>query len=128
MCCSGHVGKTDAPPKWIEPQLTRVVDEAPAGNDWLHEIKYDGYRMHARVAGGCIQFAGAHRTRLVASISVPPLKSGVWLAVIAGSVLGLALFGKVNDLMFRRIVLAALLISGLAMPYPRRTSKVLTRR
>ena len=31
------------PPKWIKPQLTRLVDEAPAGKDWLHEIKYDGY-------------------------------------------------------------------------------------
>jgi bifunctional non-homologous end joining protein LigD len=43
------------PPKWIEPQLTRLVDEAPEGPDWLHEIKYDGYRMHARVDGGKAQ-------------------------------------------------------------------------
>jgi len=27
-----------------------LVDEAPAGDDWLHEVKYDGYRMHARLA------------------------------------------------------------------------------
>ena len=27
----------------------RLVDEAPTGNHWLHEIKYDGYRMHARI-------------------------------------------------------------------------------
>ena len=39
-------------------------------------------------------------------------------AVIAGCVLGLALFGKVNDLVFRRVVLASLLISGLTMLYP----------
>jgi bifunctional non-homologous end joining protein LigD len=43
------VGTTSWPPKWIEPQLTRLVDEAPTGKDWLHEIKYDGYRMHARI-------------------------------------------------------------------------------
>ena len=42
---------TPAPPKWIKPQLTRLVDEAPAGAGWLHEIKYDGYRMHARMDG-----------------------------------------------------------------------------
>jgi len=29
-----------------------AVDEVPAGDDWLHEIKYDGYRMHARLDGG----------------------------------------------------------------------------
>jgi len=40
-----------APPKWIKPQLTRLVGEAPAGDAWLHEIKYDGYRMHARIDG-----------------------------------------------------------------------------
>ena len=40
------------PPKWIKPQLTRLVDGAPAGDGWLHEIKYDGYRMHARIDGG----------------------------------------------------------------------------
>jgi ATP-dependent DNA ligase len=43
------------PPKWIKPQLTRLVDEAPAGSGWLHEIKYDGYRMHARIDGAKIQ-------------------------------------------------------------------------
>jgi len=46
------VGKESEPPKWIKPQLTRNVDEAPAGNDWLHEIKYDGYRTHAGDALG----------------------------------------------------------------------------
>jgi len=49
------VGKTSEPPKWIKPQLTRNVDEAPAGDDWLHEIKYDGYRMHARLDRGKVQ-------------------------------------------------------------------------
>ena len=28
-----------------------LVDEAPTGKDWVHEIKYDGYRMHARIDG-----------------------------------------------------------------------------
>ena len=43
------MGRTDRPPKWIKPQLTRLVNEAPSGDGWLHEIKYDGYRMHARI-------------------------------------------------------------------------------
>ena len=43
------------PPTWIKPQLTRLADEAPAGSDWLHEIKYDGYRMHARLDHGKVQ-------------------------------------------------------------------------
>ena len=41
--------------RWIKPQLTRLVEEAPIGDDWLHEVKYDGYRMHARLEGGRVQ-------------------------------------------------------------------------
>ena len=36
-------------------------------------------------------------------------------ALIVGTVLGLAAFGKVNDQMFRRVVLSALLVSGFAL-------------
>jgi len=49
------VKSTSAPPKWIKPQLTRLVDEAPQGPGWLHEIKYDGYRMHARIDSGRVK-------------------------------------------------------------------------
>jgi ATP-dependent DNA ligase len=48
------VGTPARPPKWIKPQLTRLVEEAPLGVGWLREIKYDGYRMHAhRRRRGC---------------------------------------------------------------------------
>ena len=43
--------KPPAPPRRIKPQLTRLVEEAPTGKGWLHEIKYDGYRLHARIDG-----------------------------------------------------------------------------
>src|SRR5438067_12142920 len=39
-------------PEWIQPQLTQLVDAAPEGDQWLHEIKFDGYRMHARLDRG----------------------------------------------------------------------------
>jgi DNA ligase D-like protein (predicted ligase) len=42
-------------PTWIEPQLTRLVEEAPEGPNWLHEVKFDGYRMHARIDGNDIR-------------------------------------------------------------------------
>src|SRR6201993_3126910 len=49
-----RVGLT-SPPAWIKPQLSKLVNEAPAGPDWLHEIKFDGYRMHARLDAGRVQ-------------------------------------------------------------------------
>jgi DNA ligase D-like protein (predicted ligase) len=42
-------------PKWVKPQLCKVVDSPPQGSEWLHEIKYDGYRMHARLHRGGVQ-------------------------------------------------------------------------
>jgi ATP-dependent DNA ligase len=39
-------------PRWIAPQLSKLVDEAPSGDHWAHEIKYDGYRLHARIDRG----------------------------------------------------------------------------
>src|SRR6476660_9014459 len=42
-------------PQWIRPQLTRLVDAAPDGPGWLHEIKFDGYRMHARLDRGAVR-------------------------------------------------------------------------
>jgi bifunctional non-homologous end joining protein LigD len=44
-----------APPRWIRPQLTRLVDAAPEGEGWVHEIKYDGYRMHSRLDRGAVK-------------------------------------------------------------------------
>ena len=41
-----------APPKFIEPQLATLVDAPPEGEGWIHEIKYDGYRILAAVGGG----------------------------------------------------------------------------
>lgn len=39
------------PPAFIAPQLATLVDVAPPGNGWLHEIKYDGYRAIASIGG-----------------------------------------------------------------------------
>jgi bifunctional non-homologous end joining protein LigD len=38
-------------PAFVTPQLATLVDAAPAGDDWVYEIKYDGYRLLARLSG-----------------------------------------------------------------------------
>ena len=50
-------------PQWVPPQLTQLVDAAPEGDQWLHEIKFDGYRMHARRSHSARQFASLSGTR-----------------------------------------------------------------
>jgi bifunctional non-homologous end joining protein LigD len=41
-----------APPPFVEPQLATLVDEVPTGSGWIHEIKYDGYRLLLAVGEG----------------------------------------------------------------------------
>jgi ATP-dependent DNA ligase len=48
-------GETTALPAWVKPQLTKLVDEPPEGPEWLHEIKSDGCRMHARLDRGAVR-------------------------------------------------------------------------
>ncbi|MFA9201631.1 MAG: DNA polymerase ligase N-terminal domain-containing protein, partial [Cypionkella sp.] len=39
------------PPQFRAPQLATLVDSVPAGNRWMHEIKFDGYRALVAAAG-----------------------------------------------------------------------------
>lgn len=36
----------------VEPQLATLVSEAPRGAEWVHEIKYDGYRSLCHIRKG----------------------------------------------------------------------------
>ena len=40
-----------SPPGFIEPMLPTLVDAAPEGAEWVHEIKYHGYRTQLAIAG-----------------------------------------------------------------------------
>lgn len=39
-------------PQKMSPQLATLIEEPPPGSDWLSEIKFDGYRMLARIEDG----------------------------------------------------------------------------
>jgi DNA ligase D-like protein (predicted ligase) len=62
-------------PQWVPPQLTQLVDAAPEGDQWLHEIKFDGYRMHARLDRGDVQLMT--RTGLDWTHKYPPIAAAV---------------------------------------------------
>jgi bifunctional non-homologous end joining protein LigD len=48
---SGQKGNASCP-EWITPQLATLVDAVPEGDEWIHELKYDGYRMLCRIDRG----------------------------------------------------------------------------
>ncbi len=35
----------------FRPQLAQVASQPPEGNEWLHEVKFDGYRIGCRIDG-----------------------------------------------------------------------------
>jgi bifunctional non-homologous end joining protein LigD len=39
-------------PGFIKPQLATLKTKAPQGDQCLHEIKYDGYRVQVHVSSG----------------------------------------------------------------------------
>jgi bifunctional non-homologous end joining protein LigD len=42
-------------PVFHEPSLASLCEKPPTGQKWIHEIKYDGYRMQARIDGRTIR-------------------------------------------------------------------------
>jgi bifunctional non-homologous end joining protein LigD len=46
-------GKTVASlPRFVEPQLCKLLERPPSGPGWVHEVKFDGYRIQLRVEDG----------------------------------------------------------------------------
>jgi bifunctional non-homologous end joining protein LigD len=41
--------------RFIPPQLLHRTRAAPDGEEWIHEIKYDGLRLHARIEKGRVR-------------------------------------------------------------------------
>ena len=48
----GTGAASDKPPAFEKPQLATLVGEAPEGDEWLHEVKFDGYRVLVAIGGG----------------------------------------------------------------------------
>ena len=42
-------------PNEVKPQLATLTERAPEGPEWLHEIKYDGYRLLAHIGDGKVR-------------------------------------------------------------------------
>ena len=88
-----------AMPDFITPQLATLVEEAPEGDAWLHEIKYDGYRILARLEKGkarlltrnALDWTGKFPALARAMAALP-----VENAIIDGELVALAADGTTN--------------------------------
>ena len=99
-------GARQAPmPASLKPQLATAAVAAPEGDDWLHEIKYDGYRLIARIEQGATRLITrggldwtAKFPALAARLAALPVKS----AIIDGELVslrpdGTTSFGDLQD-------------------------------
>src|SRR5262249_5150568 len=72
---------------------TQLVDAAPDDDGWLHELKYDGYRMHARLDRGAAKLltrTGLDWTRKYPPIAKAGAELGARQAYLDGELCGVA--------------------------------------
>ncbi len=88
---------TDLLPAFVAPQLASLVAEPPAGKDWLHEIKYDGYRAIAAIGGGRCRIytrSGQDWTDKFAGIAAELTKLKIASALLDGEIVVLDEHGR----------------------------------
>src|SRR6195256_3009518 len=42
-------------PGFIEPELATSVDKVPSGERWIHEVKFDGYRVQVHLRDAAVK-------------------------------------------------------------------------
>ena len=49
------IGNKAPMPDFIEPALATSIDKVPSGERWVHEIKFDGYRVQLHISSGAVK-------------------------------------------------------------------------
>ncbi|HEX3862726.1 MAG TPA: DNA ligase D [Stellaceae bacterium] len=92
-------GRAAAMPDVVAPQLATAAERAPDGADWLHEIKYDGYRLLARIERGTVRLTtrkGLDWTAKFPALAEALAELPVDTALLDGEVVALAPDGSTN--------------------------------
>jgi len=76
-------------PKFVPPSLATLRDQAPSEPGWLHEIKFDGYRIQARIDRGRVALLtrkGLDWTDKFPNVAAAAAKLGARSALIDGEI------------------------------------------
>ncbi len=96
-------------PTTMKPQLALLADTVPTGETWLHELKFDGYRMLAFIEDGKVRLVTRNGNdwskkfpTIVEALQVAPVK----LAILDGEIVsldkkGLSNFQQLQNLLKR---------------------------
>ena len=73
-----------AMPEFVSPQLATLVKEAPRGKEWLHELKFDGYRLLCHLQRGHVRLWTRNRKdwtdkfpNVMKALQTLPVKSAI---------------------------------------------------
>jgi len=86
-------------PDFIRPQLATLVNAIPKGDEWLHEIKFDGYRILCRIDNEQVSFLTREAqdwTNRFKTLANPARKLEVHYAFLDGEVVALDANGVTN--------------------------------
>ena len=84
--------RSTALPGFVPPQLATLASAPPEGADWVHEIKYDGYRAIAAIAGDRCRIytrSGQDWTEKFAAIAGALIRLDVGSALLDGEIVAL---------------------------------------
>ena len=97
-------------PKQQAPQLAELVDDAPSGDVWISEVKFDGYRVLAFVAAGAVRLVtrnGHDWTAKLPALAAHIAALGITDALLDGEMValdaqGVSSFGRLQDALSRQ--------------------------
>jgi bifunctional non-homologous end joining protein LigD len=82
-----------------EPQLALLVDDAPEGDEWLHELKFDGYRIGVRINHSKVELLSRRAkdwTEAFPTVVAGARKLGATTALIDGELAGILPDGRTS--------------------------------
>jgi bifunctional non-homologous end joining protein LigD len=86
-------------PEFIPPQLATLVDKPPPGDQWFHELKFDGYRLQCHLQGSQVRLWTRNENdwtlkfpSLVKAVKALRLKS----AILDGEIVALDASGRAS--------------------------------
>jgi bifunctional non-homologous end joining protein LigD len=99
QCKKPAIGAKAPYPGFIEPALASSIEKAPTGGRWIHEIKFDGYRVQVHLANNVVKVftrRGYDWTNRFKKIASDTWHISVGSAIIDGEVVAPAVDGTTD--------------------------------
>jgi bifunctional non-homologous end joining protein LigD len=91
-------------PGFVSPALASPIGNVPAGDRWIHEVKFDGYRVQVHIANAAVKVftrRGNDWTNRFKKIAADAWHSNSGSAIIDGEVIVPSAKGKVRHPFFK---------------------------